>query len=71
MAPQLIPAGLLVTVPRPTLLTVSFGLKVAVTLLAAVMATLHVPVPAQAPVQPANCQPAAGVAVRVTPVPAG
>jgi hypothetical protein len=43
-------------------------LKVAVTLRAAVMATVQVPVPVQAPLQPAKTEPAAGLAVRVTTV---
>ena len=37
---------------------------------AALMVTVHVPVPAQPPpLQPVNVEPAAGVAVRVTAVP--
>ena len=49
------------------MLTVSFGLKVAVTVLAAAMLTVQVaPLTVVQPLQPANCQPAAGAAVRVT-----
>src|SRR5579864_6314695 len=44
-------------------------LKVAVTDLAAVMVTEHVPVPVQAPLHPANVEPDAGEAVSVTAVP--
>lgn len=66
VAPQLIPAGLLVTVPLPVLVTVSVGLKVARTVLAAVIFTVQVaPLAVSQPLQPANCQPVAGVAVRV------
>lgn len=43
--------------------------NVAVTFLACDMVTAHVPVPEHAPDQPANVEPAAGVAVRVTTVP--
>ena len=50
------PTGSLVTVPLPDLLTVrvylGMALKVAVTLLAAVIVTWQVPVPVQAPDQP-------------------
>ena len=42
--------------------------KVAVTLLAASIVTLQAPVPEQAPDQPPNCEPEAGVAVRDTTV---
>lgn len=42
------------------------ALKVAVTVLAAFMATVHAPVPVHAPPHPAKTDPAAGVAVRVT-----
>jgi len=45
------------------------ALNVAVTAVGAVTVTLHAPVPAQAPLQPAKVEPAAGVAVRVTAVP--
>ena len=75
--PQLIPAGELVTVPEPVpvLLAVKVKgppppvLKVAVTVLAAFMVPAQVPVPVQAPDQPAKVEPAAGVAVRFTMVP--
>jgi hypothetical protein len=73
---QEIPAGLLLTVPVPVPANVTESakvvtevLKVAVTALAAVMVTLQVPVPEQAPLQPAKVDPAAAVAVRVTGVP--
>ena len=46
-------------------------MKVAVTLRAASIVTLHVPVPVQAPLQPAKIQPALGVAARITTVPLG
>ena len=45
------------------------GLKVAETAWAAVMVTMHVPVPVQAPLQPANVDPEAAAEVRVTAVP--
>jgi hypothetical protein len=68
------PAGLDVTVPvpAPVRLTVSanvFNRNVAVTLEAAVMETVHVPVPEHAPPQPANVELVEGLAVRVTDVP--
>jgi len=75
VAPQAMPAGLDVTVPLPVpaLVTVNakLGANVAVTDVAAAMATMHVPVPVQPPVpdQPANTEPAAGAAVRVTDAP--
>ena len=74
MAPQLIPAGALVTVPLPVpdLVTVSakiWVVKVAVSERAAVMLTTQVLVPVHAPVQPLKVEPAAGVAVSVTAVP--
>jgi hypothetical protein len=73
VAPQLMPAGLLlVTVPVPvpffvTVKVTGVAVKVAVTEAAAV--TAHVPVPEHAPLQPAKVEPAAGAAVRVTAVP--
>ena len=73
VAPQLMPAGLLVTVPVPVpfFVTVKFtgvAVKVAVTEVAAFTVTAHVPVPEHAPLQPAKVEPAAGAAVRVTAV---
>jgi hypothetical protein len=73
VAPQSIPAGLLVTVPvpAPALVTVSanVGVKVAVTDAAAVIVTTQAPVPLQpAPLQLVKIDPAAGWAVRVTTV---
>jgi len=70
----LIPAGELVTVPLPVpaVLTarVKVGMKVAVTVVAAVRVTAQEPVPVQpTPLQPAKTDPAAGVAVKVTTVP--
>ena len=74
VAPQLIPAGALVTEPDPVpafvTVSVCVALKVAVTDWSALIVTTHVPVPEQpAPLQPANVEPADGVAVRVTIVP--
>jgi hypothetical protein len=73
-APQLIPAGLDVTVPdpRPVLETVSMksGLNVAVTVLFAFIATVHTaPLTVSQPLQPANTEPAAADAANVTVVP--
>jgi len=71
----LIPAGLEVTVPLPVpvLLTVRenvCALKVAVTVVAAFMVTVQLPVPEQPPpLQPEKVEPPAGLAVRVTAVP--
>jgi hypothetical protein len=74
VVPQLMPAGVLVTVPAPaparlTLSAKDCRAKVAVTELAAFIVTVHVPVPVHAPLQPVNVAPAAGVAVSVTAVP--
>jgi len=71
---QLIPAGLLVTVPPPVPASVTVSAKVptlnvAVTDSAALMVTVHVPVPVQAPLHPANVEPEAAAAVRVTEAP--
>jgi hypothetical protein len=73
-APQLMPAGLLVTVPlpAPALVTVSAKVgraNVAVTARAALIVTEQLPVPVQAPLQPVKVEPAVGAAVRVTAVP--
>jgi hypothetical protein len=74
VAPQLIPAGELVTVPppAPALETVSVCeelLNVAGTFWAAFIVTTHVPVPEQPPpLQPAKVDPAEGNAVNVTTV---
>jgi hypothetical protein len=74
--PQLIPVGdeLTVPVPVPARVTVrvwvvALVLKVAVTDFAAVIGTVQVPVPVQAPLQPANVEPLAAEAVRVTEAP--
>jgi hypothetical protein len=68
--PQLIPIGLLSTVPLPgpAFVTVNTnpGMKVPVTDLEAVIATVQAAVPLQAPLQPANIDPQAGVAVSCT-----
>src|SRR5439155_19544212 len=75
VAPQLMPAGLLVTVPVPAPAGVTVRaklgvVKVAVTVVAAVTVTEQVPVPEQPPpVQPVKVEPAAGAAVSVTVVP--
>jgi hypothetical protein len=73
--PQLIPAGVEVTVPPPSpdLVTVSAKfrrLNVAVTDLAALMVTLHVaPETVSHPVHPMTAEPVAGEAVSATAVP--
>jgi hypothetical protein len=72
--PQLMPAGADVTVPAPVPARVTASgneaepLNVAVTERAAVMDTVQLPVPEHAPLQPANVEPLAGAAVRVTDV---
>src|ERR1051325_7117846 len=48
---------------------VTLAVNVAVTDWAAVSETVQVPVPVQAPLQPANVEPLAAAAVRVTEVP--
>lgn len=78
VVPQLIPAGLLVTVPVPVPARATvkangggvtvLGLNIAVTVVVAVRSTVHVPVPEQAPCHPANTEFDPGVAVRVTSV---
>lgn len=75
--PQLIPAGDEVTlpVPLPARVTVAVNvvvpdvLNVAVTARATVIETVHVLVPVQAPLQPANVEPLAAAAVSVTDAP--
>jgi hypothetical protein len=74
--PQLIPAGALVTVPFPVLVTVrtaveGAALNVAMTFRLAFIVTAQVApeVPLQAPPQPANVAPPVGAAVKVTVVP--
>jgi len=76
VVPHEMPVGALVTVPLPdpVFVTVSENelgsVNVAVTEVAALIVVVHVPVPAQPPpLQPANVEPAAGVAVNVTTVP--
>ncbi len=74
VAPQLMPAGELVTVPVPVpdLVVVSANVcrvNTAFTDRAALIVTTQAPVPVQAPLQPANTEPAAGVGVSVTEVP--
>jgi hypothetical protein len=78
VAPQLIPAGELVTSPGPkpdrsavsTKLEVEvFRAKLAPTDLAALIVTVQAPVPEQLPLQPAKVAVADGVAVSVTTVP--
>jgi len=69
--PQLIPEGLLVTVPIPDLITVKVtvsSLNVAVQDLFAVIVTTPSKQSAS-PLQPANVDPEAGIAVRDTKVP--
>jgi hypothetical protein len=77
VAPHAMPAGVLVTVPLPVPEPVTVKVKdgngsvnVALTEAAALIVTVQVPVPEQPPpLQPANVEPATGVAVRVTAVP--
>ena len=74
VAPQLMPTGVLLTepVPVPARLTesVNRGTKVAVTEVAVLTVTVHVPVPAQeAPLHPVNTDPDVAAAVSVTLVP--
>ena len=73
--PQSTPDGLELTLPprRPLVLTVRMkrcGSNVAVTVLAALMVTVHVvPETLSQPIQPKKVEPLAGVAVSVTLVP--
>ena len=74
--PQLMPLGLLLTLPEPLFTTLRVyldgagaGAKVAVAVAFAVSVKLQAAVPVQAPLQPLNTMPASGVAVRLTGVP--
>ena len=73
VAPQLIAAGLLLTLPGPEVATESVKLcctKVAVTVVSAASVTTHVPVPAQPPpLQPVKAEPGSALAVSVTVAP--
>jgi phage tail protein X len=72
---QLIPAGLLVTVPVPTPTTETFKVKVGITEneplteVGLLIVSTQVPPPLQPPVQPPNSEPLPGAAVKVTWVP--
>jgi hypothetical protein len=74
--PQLTPDGVEVTVPAPVPDFVTLSAKlvvellnVAVTARAAVIETVQLLVPVQAPLQPANVEPLAAAAVSVTEAP--
>jgi hypothetical protein len=78
VCPQLMPEGLLLTVPVPvpegvtvscTVVGPALAANVAVTVAAAESVTLQAPPPVQPPDQPVNVEPPVGVAVRVTAVP--
>jgi hypothetical protein len=75
VAPQLMPAGELLTDPDPVPAKVTFtgkaaGMKLALTDWAEFMVTEQAPVPLHAPLQPANTEAAeVGVAVSATTVP--
>jgi hypothetical protein len=75
VGPQLMPGGVLVTVPLPLPALVRVretgeGIKVAVTVVLAVRVTVQGPVPEHPPsFQPAKNEPTAAVAVSVTGVP--
>ena len=73
---QVMPAGLLVTVPVPVpalcterMIGAAVILKVAIAVTVALGASLHEDVPVQAPDHPANVEPDVAVAVSVTDVP--
>src|SRR5258706_3908322 len=78
VAPQLMPAGVLATVPVPVPLRVTLSanggggagplLKFAVAVTAELIVRLQLPVPEQAPLQPVKVEPAFGVAMRVMTV---
>jgi hypothetical protein len=76
VVPQLIPAGVDVTVPAPVPAFVTLSAKlapellnVAVTFRAAVIDNVQAPVPVHAPLQPANVEPLAATWLSVTDVP--
>src|SRR5205823_11484114 len=75
VAPHVMPAGVLLTLPLPvpalpTVRPTGDALNVAVTVVVEVIVTVQVPVPEQPPpLQPAKVEPVAGVAVKVTAVP--
>src|SRR4029077_10762875 len=74
VVPQLIPVGLLVTVPIPVPVSVTVRVapvrsKTAVTDSTEFISTWHDPVPEQAPVQPAKVEPVFATAVSCTGVP--
>ena len=74
VAPQLIPAGELLTVPDPVPASVTLtgkedAMKLALTNNAEFRVTIHAPDPLQAPLQPEKADPTAAVGVRVTTVP--
>src|SRR5437588_935720 len=76
VVPQLIPAGLLVTVPLPVPAfvtvkgkVVGLVVKVAVTDCAAFIVTTQLPLPLHAPVHPVKVEPVVAVGVSVTCVP--
>ena len=69
---QLIPAGLLVTVPEPatvTLVAKEAVSKLALTNCTEFIVTVHDPVPVQAPLHPVKVDPAAATAFSVTELP--
>ena len=71
--PQLIAPPVMLPLPAPDFATVSVNVGVQRERrgddAAAVIVTVHAPVPVHAPLQPVNVEPAAGVAVSVTTVP--
>ena len=74
VAPQLIPAGVLVTVPAPVPLRTTARItgeivKLAVTLSAEFIVSMQDDVPVHGPDHPVNVEPIAGVALRVMTVP--
>jgi hypothetical protein len=77
VAPQVMPGGVLVTVPLPAPVfvtvstTVGAGVNSAVTVRSTFMTTVQGPVPLQAPLHPAKVAPPKGAAVSVTGLPIG